>query len=579
MRQKVSESETLIKQWNYKKNISLDPEKLTQGSKKKVWWVCDKEHEWEAVIFNRSRGVSNCPYCSNRKVGYGNDLASTNPQLIKELHPTKNHIDPSLVTYGTKTKLYWQCPNRHYWKATPHERIRGRGCPYCLNRKLGQGNDLQTKYPNLAAEWHTRLNGFPASEQVSGTFFQAWWECSICGYKWQRDVKGRVDGAGCPVCKQTQARETRNQNKIILVGSLKDNYPILVKEWHPTKNKLGPHKYLSGSDKVVWWLCPRGHDYPMAIKDRTKKNAFGCPKCSGNTSKVEIRTLSELMFIFEQLDWREKIKGHEADIFSKEFGFVVEVDGYPWHMGKEKRDKKKTEHFESLGLVVFRLRDRRLLSIGNNEITFRSDIFSDDLFHESIKQLVQVIIGTINNFPAYVRHRSKEYLDSKVYCGEESYQEYLKYYRGPPPGKSLKNRFPEIASEWSNRNNLDPSQVSSGSGEKYWFVCPEGHEYNQRVISRTSQKAKCPICANRRVLKGFNDLESNYPDISKEWSKNNRYSPSEIVYSSNKKALWVCEKCGKEYESAISNRTQRNTACSSCSKKKAWERRRLNKGV
>ena len=59
---------TLMAEWNWEKNneLSLDPNTLTLGSGKKVWWICDKGHEWQATISSRNRG-NGCPYCSGRK--------------------------------------------------------------------------------------------------------------------------------------------------------------------------------------------------------------------------------------------------------------------------------------------------------------------------------------------------------------------------------------------------------------------------------------------------------------------------------------------------------------------------------
>ena len=60
------------------------------------------------------------------------------------------------------------------------------------------------------------------------------------------------------------------------------SYPHLVKEWHPTKNgELTPNDFTHGSQKKVWWLCPKGHSYDSSIGHRTQKNPRGCPYCSG----------------------------------------------------------------------------------------------------------------------------------------------------------------------------------------------------------------------------------------------------------------------------------------------------------
>ena len=59
---------TLIAEWNWEKNndLGLDPKTLTLGSNKKAWWLCQKGHEWQAIICNRNRGTS-CPECAKAK--------------------------------------------------------------------------------------------------------------------------------------------------------------------------------------------------------------------------------------------------------------------------------------------------------------------------------------------------------------------------------------------------------------------------------------------------------------------------------------------------------------------------------
>jgi hypothetical protein len=106
---------------------------LTQGSSKKAWWVCDKGHEWKAVISNRQ--TNGCPYCSNQKVGPDNNLAFLNPAVVKQWHPTKNVIlSPDMVTPGSEKKAWWVCDKGHEWEAVINSR-RTRGCPYCARQK------------------------------------------------------------------------------------------------------------------------------------------------------------------------------------------------------------------------------------------------------------------------------------------------------------------------------------------------------------------------------------------------------------------------------------------------------------
>ena len=40
----------LMTEWNDKKNQNLNPKEITLGSHKKVWWKCEKGHEWEVKL-------------------------------------------------------------------------------------------------------------------------------------------------------------------------------------------------------------------------------------------------------------------------------------------------------------------------------------------------------------------------------------------------------------------------------------------------------------------------------------------------------------------------------------------------
>jgi len=53
----------IAEQWHPTKNGDLRPENVTPGSDKKVWWLCEKKHEWEATVGNRTSHQSGCPEC------------------------------------------------------------------------------------------------------------------------------------------------------------------------------------------------------------------------------------------------------------------------------------------------------------------------------------------------------------------------------------------------------------------------------------------------------------------------------------------------------------------------------------
>ena len=142
----------------------------------------------------------------------------------------------------------------------------------------------------------------------------------------------------------------------------------------------------------------------------------------------------------------------------------------------------------------------------------------------------------------------------------------------------LKTKFPEIAGEWDYEKNggFQPTKVAPFSMKSAFWICKKGHSYSMVIANRTSQKQGCPYCAGKRVLPGFNDLESRFPKIAKEWDyeneKNAPLSPAEITYGSSKTVWWKCCDCGNEWAASISSRT-RGQGCKICGNKRGAEKR------
>jgi hypothetical protein len=126
----------LARQWHPERNGNLSPKDVTPYSTRKVWWICERGHEWQAVIYNRSRGRG-CPYCSGKAVCEDNSLYASNPSLAAEWHPEKNgSLTPKDVTPSSNKRVWWQCEKGHQWQAYVHSRSRGYGgCSYCSGKR------------------------------------------------------------------------------------------------------------------------------------------------------------------------------------------------------------------------------------------------------------------------------------------------------------------------------------------------------------------------------------------------------------------------------------------------------------
>jgi hypothetical protein len=118
---------------------------------------------------------------------------------------------------------------------------------------------------------------------------------------------------------------------------------------------------------------------------------------------------------------------------------------------------------------------------------------------------------------------------------------------------------PKIAAEayeWNPKNYL------SGSNVKKNWKSSCGHIFEARIQSRCTMKSGCPYCSGRKVLKAFNDLASQFPEIAQEaynWDAS-EYTKHSGIYKN-----WKCSTCNHIWEAEIKSRTAQNkTGCPVC---------------
>ena len=83
-------------EWDTNKNVPLSFDRIGASSKKRAWWKCRKDtrHTWAAQVRDRSMGHG-CPYCSGRYTLHDESFGFLYPELLKQLHPTRNNgFDP-----------------------------------------------------------------------------------------------------------------------------------------------------------------------------------------------------------------------------------------------------------------------------------------------------------------------------------------------------------------------------------------------------------------------------------------------------------------------------------------------------
>lgn len=124
----------------------------------------------------------------------------------------------------------------------------------------------------LLREWDTARNAPLTPQAVTyGSHTPVWWRCEN-GHEWEAVVYTRTHGSGCPFCAGKKAQAGFND--------LATQYPELARQWDYTKNiPVLPADVTTGSHRLVWWKCEKGHSWRASVRSRVSGN--GCPVCAG----------------------------------------------------------------------------------------------------------------------------------------------------------------------------------------------------------------------------------------------------------------------------------------------------------
>jgi DNA-directed RNA polymerase subunit RPC12/RpoP/very-short-patch-repair endonuclease len=489
-------------EWDQKKNGKLSTDQMTPGSNKEIFWICPNGHSWSASPKERThkRSPKICPIC--RSLGYNF------PEIASEFHRKRNaELTPEMISKSSSKKVWWKCKKcGHEYEAQVYNRTAsGSGCPSCAGRVVGDGNRLSVKNPELIQEWSGRNAPLKPSDFSYGSDKKVWWKCTKCQYEYKASISKRaISGRGCPNCG---GKVVNDENRFSTL------FPGLINEIHPTKNgNFDPSKVSYGSNQEVWWVCNRRHEWKAPIGRRTSKNS-GCPDCTAQTSKPEIRIRTELDALFGSVRHRQRIEGVEIDIYLPEVGVGIEYDGFYWHKGRVKEDKKKNTFLKARKVVLIRVREMPLEKIAAQDIQIESDADNFGMMERVVRSLLKVAKWNEKTLAQIDR-----YLEKKIFLANDEYKKFVSFLPGPLPEDSLLAKFPVLSKEWDYEENdpLSPEMFHPFSMYRAHWVCSidKRHKWSSTIANRTTGSG-CPFCTSKQFLRE-QSLGALFPEVSKE---------------------------------------------------------------
>lgn len=567
--------EHLLSEWDYEKNKNLEPKDISFGNTQQIWWKCPQCNQSYQSIPTDRRRSRDCPYNECRKKKQAENIKKAllkrrgsllehNSDLAREWHPFKNgELTPNDISPRSDIKVWWLGTCNHEWQATPSNRVRmNSGCPICNNKIVLIGfNDLATTHRDLCKEWDYKKNGdLLPTNVVAGTHKQVWWQCEK-GHSYKASISNRSkkNGTGCPNC---DIERKSSFNEKVIYYYLKFSFNDIQENYRPHfLNRKELDIFIPSLSLAIEY---DGEYYHKNPKSDIEKNEL-CQINGINLIRIREPNCPVLPKIFTCYE-RKTLNDYELEACVKfiityinekhNMNLVVDIDLH--------RDRPeimemylKSEKEKSLELMNPELA-KEWHPIKNGSLTPTNISYSSN-------KKVWWLGKCGHEWEAILNNRING--NSCPICYENTGRKIV-HRRSLNKGiNDLATLNPDLASEWHpNKNgNLFPSDLLSGSSKKVWWLGKCGHEW-EAVISSRNKGIGCPYCTNKKVLKGFNDLETKNPYLAKEWhsTKNGDLNPTNVIANSDKKVWWLGQ-CGHEWMAAINSRNKdKGTGCPYC---------------
>ncbi len=580
----IEKSPQLLSEFDFEnpENEGIDIYSVKPSSSKKAWWKCRTcGGSWKTSFAERSR-LSRCPYCSSNKVlaGY-NDLQTKFPEIAIEWdYDRNNHLHPSEVLPFSNKKAFWICNKGHSYEMPISSRTaQKQGCPYCGGKRVLKGfNDLESRFPEIAAEWDYEKNGsLQPSEVTYGSSKKVYWICHTCGNEWAATITTRTSGEGCKKCGNKKGVAKRIDYKLLHGSSLAEKAPELLKEWDYAKNTIPPESVPFGSNKRAFWLCEKGHSYDLRIAD--KYSGQGCPICAGKRVLAGFNDL-ESRFPEVAADW-DYNKNYPLKPSDISFGSGKKVYWKCRNCGKP--------YF----LPVLEQRSRNLKVCNNCRKELGSSI-PEQIVYYYIKRAFPDAINRFSEIEELGKRELDIYIPSiKVgieYDGRAWHEDIsrdenkanitddlgIHLIRLRESGlKEIKDSsFVILVERKQSEDNylylVNPLKTLFDELCKYaCFTVPQvdidrdiGTVLNSFLIRRKERS-----------------LAKVYPDVAKDFdsSKNGGLSADNIYCGTGLSVWWKCSVCGHEWKTRVSDRTGKGQGCLVCGNKRSKNNRRMQK--
>ena len=366
------------------------------------------------------------------------------------------------------------------------------------------GLTLADKFPAISREWNFKANMPLTPDLFSPNSEQsAYWLCPN-GHNYNSTIKNRTArGSGCPACYRenlpANTRIARAKRTVTLAAA----NPSFLSMWDNEKNiKVKPVSIAAKSGYVAYWSCRNGHSFKKAIGQMFKNS--DCPSCNSLAYRFPIIAT----------EWVRELNGDKTPwtvaAMSGYRAWWRCKNGHMWRTSVSTRTAAtgsgcKQCYDARRGETI---RKSRAISRGSLEkenppflaewaFDMNSGISPAELTAKSgYSPWWRCPNGHVFKQPISDRSNGRGCPDCANQIRPEKTRLSILKRRG-----SLAEHFPQISQQWHSIKNglLTPESVTSGSKQRVWWLCPNGHEWIRSCNDRTThfkrtRRLYCPMC-------------------------------------------------------------------------------------
>lgn len=414
-------------------------------------------------------------------------------------------------------------------------------------------NDLQTLYPEVAAEWDDEANGDLTPQDVTAhSNKKVYWKCAK-GHSWPAAIYCRTNGTQCPFCSGRKAWPGETD--------LATLYPEIAAEWNYEANGgLTPQNVTAHSGKKVHWRClKKGHEWEETVSQRV--NGCGCPFCSGHRVAVGETDLATL-YPEIAAEWDYEANGEltpqSVTAHSAKMVYWRCSKGHSWPAVVYSRTRGYNCPFCSGQKAL----------IGETDLATLYPEIAAEWDYEANGDETPQNVTAHSGKKFYWKCAKGHSWQAAVFTRTRGSQCPVCLGRRLLPGENdLATLYPEIAAEWDYEANapLTPQQVFPKSNKAVFWICRDcGRQWKTKIVKRV-EGCGCPYAAGKIPIEGENDLATVNPELAAQWDyeANAPLTPQKVFPNSKKRVGWVCPNCGNRWETMICTRNK-GSNCPAC---------------